>query len=266
MLPSMPVTGDFTARPVDFTSQRSVLVDETRIVAISQPALAGLIGGPHVLSSATFLLDFDVEHYGLNGAVLVVKPPGSGGTPCYFLPYKPNCATSLVLGHAADYFFTSSMSGCSVQVLGSRATPTVTHANGRTAYEGAAAGGEDAASGAAQAAIEAMFHSVADADRVGYVRKSDYLGKLTHHNVKEARKRFHLQEGQKLGTLRPATTNGKPEIGAFVFGVRTGSGWTFYFQSTVGVTGTRRTGLFGLTPKRLGTDEVVLGMPVQFFP
>ena len=271
----MPVTPAFIADPTGFASLLSVLVDETQIAGTTNPALAGLAGGPNALAAGNFLVTFDFELFGSNCARLVIKPAGTAGaTPCYFLPYKPDCGISMTLGAGADYFFTSTLTGCSVQALGPRATPTVTHSNGRATYTANLAAptavADAAASLAAQAVIDAMFHPPGGAAHVGYVRKADYLAKLTPANTQAARNRFKTAKWHhRVSNFAPSMYGGfKPEIGAFVFGVRTGTDWTFYYQSSVAVTGTRHTGLlfFAVKQKPLISEEIVLGPTTQFYP
>ncbi|MBX3207552.1 MAG: hypothetical protein KF764_21060 [Labilithrix sp.] len=271
----MPVTPAFIADPTGFTSLFAVLVDEALVAGTSNGALAGLAGGPHALATATFLMSFDFELYGSNCARLVVKPAGTAGaTPCYFLPYKPDCGISLALAGGANYFFTSTLTGCSVQALGPRATPTVTHSNGRATYNAnlaaQTAAADVVASTAAQGVIDTMFPPAAGAPHVGYVRKADYLARLTPGNVQLAKNRFHTaKRHHRVTNFAPAMYNNfKPEIGAFVFGVRTGNDWTFYYQSTVAVTGTRHTGFlfFAVKHKPLISEEIVLGPAAQFYP
>ena len=47
----------------------------------------------------------------------------------YYLPWRSNAATTMQLGNAADYFLTSTLTGCTFAVYGTRLMPTVTHAN-----------------------------------------------------------------------------------------------------------------------------------------
>jgi hypothetical protein len=47
----------------------------------------------------------------------------------YYLPWRSNAATTMHLGNAADYFVTSTLTGCTVAVYGARTAPTITHAN-----------------------------------------------------------------------------------------------------------------------------------------
>ncbi len=47
----------------------------------------------------------------------------------YYLPWRSNAATTMQLGAAADFFFTSTLTGCTVAVYGTRTAPTITHAN-----------------------------------------------------------------------------------------------------------------------------------------
>jgi len=47
----------------------------------------------------------------------------------YYLPWKKNHSRVMKLGAAADFFFTSTLTGCTVQVFGNPLAPTVTHSN-----------------------------------------------------------------------------------------------------------------------------------------
>jgi hypothetical protein len=47
----------------------------------------------------------------------------------YYLPWRSNAATTMHLGNAANYFLTSTLTGCTFAVYGTRTAPTVTHAN-----------------------------------------------------------------------------------------------------------------------------------------
>jgi hypothetical protein len=47
----------------------------------------------------------------------------------YYLPWKKNHSRVMKLGSAANFFFTSTLTGCTVQVFGNPAAPTVTHTN-----------------------------------------------------------------------------------------------------------------------------------------
>jgi len=47
----------------------------------------------------------------------------------YYLPWKKNHSRVLKLGQHADFFFTSALTGCTVQAYGNPVAPTVTHTN-----------------------------------------------------------------------------------------------------------------------------------------
>ena len=191
----MPVTPAFIADPTGFTSLFAVLVDEALVAGTSNGALAGLAGGPHALTTATFLMSFDFELYGSNCARLVVKPAGTAGaTPCYFLPYKPDCGISLALAGGANYFFTSTLTGCSVQALGARATPTVTHSNGRATYNANLAAQTAAADVVASTAAQGQstpVPSAAGAPHVELRAQADYHARLTPRERAARENRFH---------------------------------------------------------------------------
>jgi hypothetical protein len=67
-----------------------------------------------------------------NVVVLTISPHLlAESRTCYFLPWCPDGATEMTLAAAAPFFFTSTLTGCSVKVHGPKATPTVIHANAR---------------------------------------------------------------------------------------------------------------------------------------
>lgn len=263
----MPITDQFIGHELEFCAVKPVLVDETRIKdTLTSPAIGTVTGGPNVIDTNTFLVSFDFEP-SASGATLVIKPAGTAtATPCYFLPYKPDCCITMVLGGGANYFFTSTLTGCSVQAFGPLTAPTLSHSNGRAEYAAnlaaKTAAADDTASGIAQTKIDSMFPDPTGAAHVGYCRKADYRAKLTKGSFKAARGQITAFSKK----VAPTMVEGyKPEIGAFVFGKRVGTTWSFYYQSTVGVTGSYRTSVFG-AKHNLINREVVLGMPTRFYP
>ncbi|MBB3060694.1 hypothetical protein [Microbulbifer rhizosphaerae] len=50
----------------------------------------------------------------------------------YWLPYKPDFATSLQLGSDANFMFTANMDGCTFAATHSRTSPRVSHSNAAT--------------------------------------------------------------------------------------------------------------------------------------
>jgi hypothetical protein len=272
----MTVTDTFINDAPAFASRYAFMVDEHLIAVDKARDLTGLVNGPNPLNTASWLLGFTVELMGNNGAKVIIHPAGTAGTtPCYFLPYKPDCAISLDCAAGADFFFTSSLSGCTVQAHGPRATPTVTHANARTLYATTLAGVKTAAqdgiaSLAAQAHMNAMLPAVAGAAHHGMVTRAQYVGALTGANMTAAQGRFRLKKAHHTltGFAAKMVEGYKPESGAFVFGQRTGTDWSFWYQATVGVQGMRNTGRwgFGVKQKPLFSEEVVLGAALRFYP
>jgi hypothetical protein len=262
----MPITAAFTGHEIDFASRKAIFVNELAIAAISNLALAGLHGGGHVLVAGNFVVRFDFQVSPYNGAMLELKT--AGGTPCYFLPYKADCGISMALAGGADYFFTSSLSGCTVQVTGPQNAPTVTHANAYTTFQNNKAHGEAAASLAAQGVINTLLPAPIGA-LIGTVTKADYLGKVTPVNMAAAKNRHTLKKAHhRMGAFNAYMDEGGQEkVGAFVFGIRSGGNWSFYYQATVAVTGTRHTGLlWGRKTKAFLPEDAVVGMPEQFYP
>lgn len=58
-----------------------------------------------------------------------IRLQGQRSLAAYYLPWKKNHSRVMRLGGGADLFFTSTLTGCTVQVFGSPMSPTVTHTN-----------------------------------------------------------------------------------------------------------------------------------------
>ena len=63
------------------------------------------------------------------GVALNAELTAERAVRAYYLPWRSNAATTMQLGNAADYFLTSTLTGCTFAVYGTRLMPTVTHAN-----------------------------------------------------------------------------------------------------------------------------------------
>jgi hypothetical protein len=210
---------------------------------------------------------------------LTINPsPAVPGAPtCYFLPWKQNACTEMSLDDDADWFFTSVLSGCSVQVHGTSTQPTVAHSNGADVYINAytaqqqvlRTGGmtdeaqihsqaEVHANNIAQNHITGLFQNPGAAHS-GSVTKMDYLNNLTDQQFKQARKDFKLRTFEFFTSFKLEKIGQKPKIGSFVYGRRTNAcNWHFYYQSTVSI---KAKSTFG---KQIDTD-VVLGPVTRFF-
>jgi hypothetical protein len=265
----MAATENFISDPIGFASRFAILVDERQIDHMQQQLL-GLVNGPHALDPAACMCCFTVEYWNGTGARLILSP--SKGYPCYFLPYKPDCSVTLDVGGLADWAFTSTLTGCSVQVHGPLATPTMTHSNARDVYTRALGATKTAAqdviaSAAGQAHMNAMLPPAVG--QVGWVRKADYIGRVTAGNLAAAEGTFKKKSHHTITGFGASMYQGfKPEGGAFVWGQRTAGNWAFSFQATVGVVGTRNTGRlgFGVKHKALINQEAVLGAATRFYP
>jgi hypothetical protein len=257
----MPLTATFANDPKGFCDNHPILVVEP------QADVAGVLAGAqtgqdNVIAAAVISFNVAPTHLKTSKKLELFynNPPGTA-MPCYFLPYLPNGATSMVLGGAAPFFFTSTLSGCTVQVIGPANAPTVTHGNARTTFAAHGAG-------TAQTTINGMLPP-ANGQAIGVVTRSDYHGKVTRNKFNRGKEAFPLGQGERIGSFHKTKTGtGSPEVGCFVFGVLKGGGnWKFYYQSTVGVHGTLKKGyLWKTTKSSILNEEIVLGQTTRFFP
>lgn len=220
----------------------------------------------------------------------------TGPDPAYYLPYVEDAATSMTLGDTCDYFFTSSLSGCTVQVFGDPDSPTVTHANAASTFAEAfkvqresLTGIEDPierlkeANRRANAQVDTAINRMLPdpgARTAAIFRKSDYLEIVEHNDLKEAKALYvSLNKGQhydkhKLDDFRLDLEGGRPTVGASVFGLRNYkevAGWSIFCQAVTGVTPVyhRTKGIFSkTTTERVGRfrDEAVVGDVIRLFP
>lgn len=287
-------TAAFLADHRGFAGKYTVIVSE---VGYHQPAnhVGAMLGGvpanlrPTVadnnlqtLNCANYVFPFIFEPTPNTPRTVTLRvnpsPVVPGAPTCYFLPYQQNACTEMRLAGGADWFFTSSLSGCSVQVFGPANQPTVAHANGATVYSNAYAGAEalakangetDAdrihqqaeahANGIAQNHIPGLFPIPPGGAVVRTVTKLDYLNNLTDQLFKQARKDFKLRTFEFFTSFKLDKIGAKPKIGSFVYGRRTNAGdWRFYYQSTVSIKAKTSLG------KKIDTD-VVLGPVTRFF-
>jgi hypothetical protein len=64
--------------------------------------------------------------------VQLTSTPQATGFKVYYLPWRHDALSFMELGNEADFFFTASLTGCTVYVSGPLASPTVFHANGKS--------------------------------------------------------------------------------------------------------------------------------------
>jgi hypothetical protein len=274
----MPLTAAFTANPQGFSAQRAVFVMEP------DGLTAGLAAGAnHVLAPALMRFNFRPNVATAPGSAICVVTNGGApplSVPCYFLPYLPDGATTTTLGAGANFFFTSQMTGCSVQVHGPAATPTVTHSNAKSAFMNYAGGGGLAgATGAAQIAINNMLPAVPMGQAASTVTRLTMTAAMTAGNLAAAGAGYGgLQPGYRLKEMTAVTSNAhgteREETGMFVYGIRDPvlGNWEFFRSITVHVKGRQKTGKtyagfikVGVTNRTID-DDVVLGGSPRFWP
>lgn len=282
----------------DFQSEATALGLVSKYVVIVNESLGALAPSPAPgtrdnLDAATYRLHFDVSTVnGTRTLVCVnVYTAAKGGTlPLYFLPWYQNAATLMTIpagGAGPGIFMTSMLSGCSVQVHGTAANPTITHANASDKYNGAYGQQEKVlksfvsnitpqqthdfsearANSVATGAIDNMLPPGLGLTRT--VRKSDYAGKLNPANLQSAQRRFigTLPASQSLGDFGVQKMKLKPKTGAFVFGLRDATHrWAFYYQAEVDVEMVVQDKFGGTADQQLTMESVVLGAPERFFP
>lgn len=199
-----------------------------------------------------------------------------GRTPRW--PGLPDGATTITLGAGADYFFSSQMTGCSVQVFGPAATPTVTHSNAKTTFMRYAGGGGLAgATAAAQVAINSMFPPVPLGQTGTTVTRLTMTAAMNAGNFANAKAAYGLQAGYRLKEFSTVTSTvhgaSREETGMVVYGVRGAGGDREFFRSiSVHVKGRQETGktYMGFIKVRVHNrtidDDVVLGGSPRFWP
>jgi len=255
----MPYTAAYAADPADFARRYSILVVEPPDI---KTGLGIHTGQNNVL--APILCEFSIGPFvgSLTERTCQIHNNGAPTTAedCYFLPWEADAATTMTIGANADHFFTSTLSGCTVQVNGPANAPTITHGNRKTTFttHGLAT---------AQAEIDNLLPAPGGQPSSA-VRAADYRALCTKANLKAAKKSFPVPDGYHVSSFKAKEeSGGRVEGGAFVFGKRDATGdWTFWYQAVVGISGAMKKGYFGDTKKQHISNEVVLGHAVQLFP
>jgi hypothetical protein len=288
----MPSAADFqradTALAV--TSSYVMLVSES----IGNLAVAVAADTCQTLTAATYVLQFKVESVAGTrtlACAYITSAAQAGSLPLYFLPWCQNAATTMTLPAGAvgpGVFMTSMLSGCTVQVHGTAANPTITHANARAKYEAAYGQQEKVltsflgkgvtpqqthdfsearANSVATGAINSMLPAVVG--NSGTARKSDYAGRLNQANLLAAQRRVisSLPANEALGSYDVGKMKLKPKTGAFVWGVRDAThNWSFYCQAAVEVEFMVQDKFGGRADQNFTMESAVLGTPNRFFP
>jgi hypothetical protein len=247
-------------------------------------------GRREVLDADDFQLNFTLgtaASYRTLVVVSIYQNVKGGSLPLYYLPWHQNAATELTIpAGGPDIFMTSMLSGCTVQVHGTAANPTITHANSRQSYEAGYYGTEAALQGQqgldpelihiqsetagnlqCDAAINAMLPAGPNSRQV---RKVDYAGRVQQRYIDAAKARYYATLGprERFTTYKPETSGQfKPITGAFVYGKRdVHNRWSFYFQAAVSVK-IFVAPYFGWGASTEHKNEsALLGPPTQFFP
>jgi hypothetical protein len=285
----MPSAADFqlAASASDLVSNYVVLVQEH--LGVLQPAPAA--GTRQTVVAANYQLHFTVSTVATVRTLVAVDihtAVQAGSLPLYFLPWCQNAATEITIpagGGGPGIFMTSMLSGCTVEIHGTAANPTITHANSRQSYSDAydqmerhlRAQGASAQDVHLQAevrgntaATNAINNMLPGGPNARHVRKSDYVGKLTQGNLNAAKARFNstlsYTSWETFEKYEVATSGAfKPKTGAFVYGMRdTHNQWSFFYQAAVEVNIEVKD--FWGTITRHTMDSAVLGQPTQFFP
>lgn len=141
----------------------------------------------------------------------------------YYLPWKKNHSRVLKLGGDADFFFTSALTGCTVQVFGSYLSPTVTHTN---------AGGikDETESQAYMTELLKLYQNTGGSwtpfkENVNEVTRKDYKA-IAEKNLDRK-----VAREKDVGDIELV---GAPTTKTIVVGFRDGNaGWSFYYQTWV---------------------------------
>lgn len=190
----------------------------------------------------------------------------AGRRSCYLLPYWPGGDVDILLDGNAEYFFTSNLSGCGVQIQNQGAQLRAIHSNARDLFD--AQGGGAAGANAARTAINNRLQGY----RAGAPAPVSRLTKADQ----EAAFNAAYAAGGLAAMAKPTQSharlvnvqivnNAAALTGAF-FGVNNG-GWRFYSQVSSDMTGTQRK-FFGLG-KTVNIDlyaMIVMGPPDQIWP
>ena len=159
---------------------------------------------------------------------------GDAHFPCWFLPWIPNGLTSIRLTGGPRFFFTSSLSGCSVWVTGPTDRPTVYHGNARDLIVQNDVNIQPADQDYVNY-MDALFNHMMAHTAAPHNQLRQKITKLQY-----MRPDYHLQRKRNAGRLIPDLVNpndvrpdGWSAESSCVFGFRRGNRWKFYIQENV---------------------------------
>lgn len=150
---------------------------------------------------------------------------GDGRFQCWFLPWIPNALTYMRLTHDGPrYFFTSSLTGCSIWVTGQRASPIVFHGNARDLVIDGDPNIEPSAE-QYQGEMDRLFDHV-----LPHLPENDVVRRSKLTKIHYQRHQHHQQRKAQQGR---AVRSEFATESICVFGFRRGGRWHFYFQENV---------------------------------
>lgn len=179
---------------IPITSMSSGAVRNETIMLVVMPSVVN--GSAAVADNADYV------------GVTVTAAPAGGD--CLWLPWGSGKAYLTQLNSSQDLFFTWTLNGCGILISGPRTGPTVVHAN---------------------ADIDRLAQAVVMNDPVGTAkRQSEIYGHFYKHLLATLVSKGHMPKDNS-GMLLPETYLGADSGRGAVFGVRTGSNWTFYWNA-----------------------------------
>jgi hypothetical protein len=141
----------------------------------------------------------------------------------YYLPCKKNHSRVIKLGGDANFFFTSALTGCTVQVFGSPYSPTVTHTN---------AGGiqDEAESQKYMQELLRLYQKTGGA-WTPFQENANEVNRKDYKTIAEKNINRKLDRQQDEGDVEIV---GAPTTKTIVVGFRDpNTGWSFYYQTWI---------------------------------
>ena len=270
----MTMTTTFHNNPLTFATSRMLIINDA---SFRQATAAGNM---HTFATALSYFQVTLSPMFPNAAFINFSAVAAADhQPCYLLPYWPGADVEITLGNAAKIFFTSNLSGCGVQVSGTRAAPRVIHSNARDVYDvhGAVA---------ARNAINNRLanHGLHDAN-VGVLTKADQEAtfnlRLANQLPAIINNIVPTKSGYAVDTNSVQLDPNSAALSGAVFGEKAANDdWTFYSQlSTPILQGTqtktrkilrnKHADLNSANPITHNSNDdayAVMGQPRQFWP
>jgi hypothetical protein len=189
----MSLTSEFQDSPQAFLKTKVVIVPEETDASVGSSTLCKFMLKPH----------------GSNSVLLVIQnEPDGEHIKAYYLKWALSAATTMDLGDAADFFFTSQLTNCRFSILADNPrTPKVAHVAGNTKTKD-----RD------MWELDAKFVDASNRTRARRFSVSQGFDPSVHKKPKD-----HLYVGQRFN-----------HSSAFVFGRRESEIWKFYAQVVQG--------------------------------